>query len=509
MSKRLCAFLLAACVIVACGGAAPQEAVLTPSREEADAHAIRLIEPVRRPNGEDLQTGVHVMLSVSEAGTVAAVEVISEPRRQNRAPTEVVAEALIKARAATFAPFTRAGVAQPARVEAYVALLGPERRVSRQIPFPTVNGQEVVIRLSRSACYGPCPIYAAEIRGDGTVRFEGEDFVAFAGAHQSRVVPQALQDLLDLFREADFFSLDSRYAGNITDMPAQEITLTIGGQTKTVLDYAGLMVGMPFGVERLEHAIDRIAGTRRWISGDATTVAALEAEGYDFTTPEAGAALVWLAWEDSEDVALELLARGAPLVASASGSSGFIQGGPAIEGAATNGNARLLQALIHRDEPAARAMADRLLTAAAVSRDLATLDVALTLADFDRRQLGLALAATLLDPAYRDPPLDPRPIVDRLVTAGADMTVVDAKGRTLLHGATDAAMVRKLLSLGLDVNARDRLGGTPLSIAANEEVALALLDAGADPAAANTYYGPLKARARERGWSRVVARLGG
>lgn len=507
MYRRLCAALVAACVTVACGGAAPQHTVLTPSSEEAEAHAIRLIAPVRRPNGEDLQVGVHVMLSVSETGAVTAAEVISEPERQNRAPTDVVAEALTKARAATFEPFTLDGVAHPARVEAYVPLLDPERRVSRRVPFPTVGGQEVVMRLSRSACYGHCPVYTVEIRGDGTVRFEGEEFVALRGSHRSQVSPQAVQSLLELFREADFFSLDSRYVGNITDMPTQEVTLTIGGQTKTVLDYAGLMVGMPFGVARLEHAMDRIAGTRRWISGDATTIAALEAERYDFTTPAAGAALTWLAWEDSEEVALEFLARGAPLVAPTSGSNGFIQRGPATEGAAINGNARLLQALIRRDEPAAKALADTMLDSAARSRDLATLEIALGLADFDRRQLGLALIATLMQPAYRSPPQDPKPIVDRLMTAGADVTVTDENGNTALHGAINATMVRRLLSVGLNVDARNRLGGTPLSIAANEDVALALLDAGADPAAATAYYGPLQDRARDLGWTRVSARL--
>ena len=104
MHRQLYAVLLAACLTVACGGAAPQQAMLTPSSAEAEAHAIRLIEPVRRPNGEELQVGVSVALSVSETGAVTAAEVISEPQRQNRAPADVVAEALTKARAATFEP---------------------------------------------------------------------------------------------------------------------------------------------------------------------------------------------------------------------------------------------------------------------------------------------------------------------------------------------------------------------------------------------------------------------
>jgi hypothetical protein len=55
------------------------------------------------------------------------------------------------------------------------------------------------------------------------------------------------------------------------------------------------------------------SGARRWIAGDATTVAALRQEGFDFGSHEAGEILARAAWRGDRNVVRELIAAGAPL----------------------------------------------------------------------------------------------------------------------------------------------------------------------------------------------------
>jgi hypothetical protein len=434
------------------GPIAAQEMVLTPSPDEVRAHMIHLVEPVRRPGVRLFETnGVGVILTVSETGHVE--DAVLEPADDVEPPRpDVAEEALANARAATFEPFMQDGVARRARVVIGVSLLPPAKVPQRHTPFPDTAGRDVGIRFERTLCFGTCPAYVLEIRGDGLVTYDGQGFVAIEGVHHRTISPEAVAELLEMFRAADFYSLDDDYSASVTDNPTQTITLTIGGQRKTVSDYVGLEAGMPFAVERLEHAIDRIAGVRTWVEGDAATADLLATEGYDFTSPAAGRALRWMAWEGSEDAALDFVARGAPLDAG-DGDEGFGARGPAVDGAAFHGRTRLLRALIERGALEQRSTAESALASAARSRDPAVLEVVLDAARFDRRQLGRALTAALNEEAWSDPERDATPVVDRLLALHADVTVANREGKTPLHGATTPEMVRKLLALGAELEA--------------------------------------------------------
>lgn len=131
--------------------------------------------------------------------------------------------------------------------------------------FPATRGKPVVIYLERTACYGTCPIYRVEIRGDGRVTYTGERFVAVTGVRTRRISAAAVARLVDQFRAANFYALQDSYRGGVTDMPSAITTLRIGRHNKRVEDYAGQMVGMPPAVSDLELAIDRVAGTGEWI----------------------------------------------------------------------------------------------------------------------------------------------------------------------------------------------------------------------------------------------------
>jgi len=134
-------------------------------------------------------------------------------------------------------------------------------------PFPAGTLRSARIRLERTACYGTCPVYSVEIHGDGTVIWNGERFVKAMGARRYRIPVAKVRALAARFRAARFYSALEAYEGGVTDLPSANLTLTWGGVSKSVRDYAGLMAGMPHAVHDLELAVDEAAGTKALIGG--------------------------------------------------------------------------------------------------------------------------------------------------------------------------------------------------------------------------------------------------
>jgi hypothetical protein len=152
--------------------------------------------------------------------------------------------------------------------------------------------------------------------------------------------------LLDDFRAADFWSLDAQYVANVTDLPAYEVSLTVGGTTKVLTDYAGQMVGMPSAVTALEQAIDEAADSDRWINGNAETISSLEAEHFDFHGRGAADLLANAARDAPDAVVFALLDRGAPLDGLTNNGDDDDKRLSAIEAAAMNGRLAVVRRLI-------------------------------------------------------------------------------------------------------------------------------------------------------------------
>jgi hypothetical protein len=217
----------------------------------------------------------------------------------------------------------------------------PARHIN--IPDGPIDGVRIV--LERGGCFGTCPSYRVELRGNGEVLFKGDGFVTFPGDHQTRVSPQVVECLLQDFRMADFWSLAPEYVANVTDLPTYKVSLTVGGKTKALTDYAGQSVGMPAAVTALEEAIDQAARTDTWIQGSERTIPALEAEHFDFHSRGAAELLATAAQNAPDAVVYALLDRGAPL----DGLTREEDMGPrmsAVEAAAMNGRLDLMKRLI-------------------------------------------------------------------------------------------------------------------------------------------------------------------
>src|SRR6185503_3615555 len=177
---------------------------------------------------------------------------------------------------------------------------------------------DTVIRLQRTSCFGPCPIYAVTIDARGTVTYDGEMFVRVVGRQTARISPALVATLLASAERIHFFDLRDAYReienpdGSVTsvsDLPATIVTITVKGRTKRVEDY----VGAPDALTPFEREIDEVAGTIRWIFLDEEALGALRRSGWSATGQEGATLLREAIGRDAIAIARVLIEMGGDL----------------------------------------------------------------------------------------------------------------------------------------------------------------------------------------------------
>lgn len=129
----------------------------------------------------------------------------------------------------------------------------------------TQENKDVVITLERTACFGTCPVYSLTIQGDGTVVYEGKDFVEVKGTAEKTISQDQIDKLVTEFEKADYFSLKDSYTERtITDAPTVTTSISISGKTKTIEHYRG-DENAPERLTQLEDKIDEIVNSDQWI----------------------------------------------------------------------------------------------------------------------------------------------------------------------------------------------------------------------------------------------------
>ena len=362
-------------------------------------------------------------------------------------------------------------------------------RPVHKVPFPEISDWgSLKINLKRSGCFGTCPAYTVTITGDGSVEYVGAYYVAISGTHRSRVTPAETRALYDTFRTADFFNTFDTYRAGVTDNPAYAVRIAYDGKEKSVIDYVGPMIGMPKEITEIEKEIDRVAKTKKWITGDESTVASLQAEGWDFKAKdEEHLSLIAAAGRShNPDLVRGLLAAGL--------TADTVWGCNAVGSAARAGDASTVQMLIaagapvHWDVPEGTAETCDALHSASLGGSPQIVRTILTRnPDVNWQSRGVGPTALMLAAAGRcakeATDCNRAKVVELLINAGADVNLRDENGDGVIADLSDNAEVaRRLIAAGAkDLSRVDRNGKTPLGRSYTAEVTKVLLDAGADP----------------------------
>jgi hypothetical protein len=459
-----------------------------------------------RAKGGGLMDRIDILVTVDTAGKVVDARIDTNRSGLDPAP------ALEAARNWRFRPQTFDGKPVFAVGSVPVSYKPLEDKPDPGAAIPQSDPADTEVVLARTACYGTCPDYQVSVRGDGLVRFTtrqegkgavGDVYLEFQGAgvlipglHEVHIEPAAAQALIARFRTAGFFGLKQEYAAGITDQPTQILVYRAGKTVRKLTDYAGDGVGMPDTVTELEEAVDRVAGSERWVDGNADTIAWLADRGFDFRSAAAGklalAALQKLQRysrpTDVHRVTTMILAmadRGLSLEQSGVGAS-------LARLAASSGDEALFEQFRQKGFVARMKRAD--------------LDAAFGSGAGCSGPIARALAAAGANPKAKGSwdgnalhamrgdlgsPCDGRDATriaeaaQALIALGVPIEGRDGLGWTPLMGAEYPEVAQSLIAHGANVNAHDHDGAPPLLTTSDDRVALTLLRAGADPHARN------------------------
>ncbi len=387
-----------------------------------------------------------------------------------------------------------------------------------------IDQSKVVITLERSACFGPCPVYKVTIHGDGHVvfttatepvdqvdevhrRFAQSDGVLLPGTHEDRISVADVAALIGKFQAARFWKLRNAYRTPVTDSPTYQVTFDTGKSRKTVIDYVGEESGMPHSVTELEEAIDRVAGTDRWVRGTQGLLPWLERTGFDFHSGKAAELAVSAALgEGTEETVIGLIDRGAPLRGNTR-TSGSWSASPIVPAksagvlisasAIKRGQAKLFGRMAAAGwlEEMGKGNAAQVFAryAAGCSPQLvdAVADAGIDIdaggqrsADDspDSPQGKTALAELAGSYACEGQEADRVKTAERLLVRGADPNSRDSLGRTPLYGVENLDLLNLLLQRGADATAKSKDGQSMVFGSWTDAIVLRLLEAGASPA---------------------------
>lgn len=446
-----------------------------------------------------------LLVTVDTAGNVAAAKPIDNFEKLDPAP----ALALVKSW--KFRPPTFEG--KPVNAIGKVSIAYEMRATSPdpKVPFPTsTDPNQTVIALDRGACFGSCPDYHVSVRGDGLVEFSTREAhfkgqaaevhlqynghnVLLPGHHTARIDPAAVADLLEKFRKAQFFGLKPEYFYGATDNPTQVLALKIGKNLKIVTDYIGTQAGMPQEVRDLEAAVDKVAGTERWVSGNVETLIELDAAGFDYHSKDAALLAVAATWRldghrvspGTEQFIIGMVKRGLQLSTPIEKQT---LGAILLQAAAQRGSDQLFDVLVAHgvmNTVTKSALNDTFLAVGCSP----TIVRSLVKAGADPRSFGEnGTALTALRSSYSTCDATPErrlEMASELIQLGVPLEARDNLGWTALMGCESPELAQLLLNHGADPKARAKDGTTTVLATDDDRVALLLLRAGADPLARN------------------------
>jgi hypothetical protein len=177
---------------------------------------------------------------------------------------------------------------------------------------------DALIRLQRTSCLGPCPIYTVTIDAHGTVNYEGERSVRVVGRRTAHIDRSIVARLLTKADSIRFFEMRDAYrviehpdgtVTSVTDRPTKFVTVTVNGRTKKVEDY----VAAPDSLAELEREIDAAAGTKRWVFIDEDSLEELARSGWLASTEEGATLLQQAIGRDDVPIARRLIELGSDL----------------------------------------------------------------------------------------------------------------------------------------------------------------------------------------------------
>ncbi|MEA5258045.1 DUF6438 domain-containing protein [Arcicella aquatica] len=111
--------------------------------------------------------------------------------------------------------------------------------VTEQSSSNTDLSAKIIFTLSKTPCYGTCPVFKMTVFENDSLVYEGERFVDKIGVSSKSLPKGKVKELVSKFRAANFFEFKKEYSAPITDMPTTYISFTDKTKTLKIKDYHG------------------------------------------------------------------------------------------------------------------------------------------------------------------------------------------------------------------------------------------------------------------------------
>jgi hypothetical protein len=120
------------------------------------------------------------------------------------------------------------------------------------------------VELTRSGCFGSCPIYSVRLSTTGRVEFEGVAFVCAEGVQSATIPAAQARELIADIADAGFFDIAWNQGGFIADASDSAVVLQYLGRRRS-LPNIDADSNSPRLLRRIAREIDEVSGTRRWL----------------------------------------------------------------------------------------------------------------------------------------------------------------------------------------------------------------------------------------------------
>lgn len=132
---------------------------------------------------------------------------------------------------------------------------------------PEINADDTLFAsLSRTSCFGTCPIYTIDIYKSGYVVYNGKRFVQKTGIYSTRISEEKMRQFKDTAEAIGYVQMEDVYDGPISDIPSAITSIVIDGKRKSVRR----RYGYPKSIIRFEELFDELLASEEWILIEAT-----------------------------------------------------------------------------------------------------------------------------------------------------------------------------------------------------------------------------------------------
>ncbi len=120
--------------------------------------------------------------------------------------------------------------------------------------------EETMVKISKTACFGECPVYSFTLQGDGQATFNGKRFTELEGPHRRTYSADTTNTVFKEMIGMDLYQYESEYTDQITDLPTTYLTFQHEGREKEIKLY----YGFPKELEDLANRLQELAFAEGW-----------------------------------------------------------------------------------------------------------------------------------------------------------------------------------------------------------------------------------------------------